>query len=235
MTVLSAAQSAGIRLLGVKPTTLFSTSDPFSLELGELAQSVAVDNVARSYDWRGITKLATLTGDGSTIAFPLPSDFDRMPKVAELHSLRWKTAKFQAAQDLDQWLYFQDNLVTGTPGYWIILGGQMQIFPAMPVGETARFFYMSNQIVSLGDGLAGSKKSFTLDTDGIALPERLLTLGLIWRWRSQKRMEYSEDMANFEIAKAEEITNDKGRRPIVVGRQRMPAGNELVYPGQLGP
>ena len=78
------------------------------------------------------------------------------------------------------------------------------------------------------------KAKFTLDTDGIALPERLLTLGLIWRWRSQKRMEYSEDMANFEIAKAEEITNDKGRRPIIVGAQRMPVGGELAYPGVLG-
>lgn len=234
MTVLSAAQSAGIRLIGVKPTSLFST-DKFAMELAELASSVAVDNIAKAYDWRGITKLATLTGDGSKIAFDLPADYDRMTKVGELHSSQWKTAKFTPARDLDHWLYLQDNLVTGTPGCWIILGGQLQIYPAMPVGETARFYYLSKHIVSVGAGVAGSKAAFTVDGDTIVLPERLLTLGLIWRWRSQKRMEFSEDLANFEIAKSEEIANDKGRRIITVGRQRTGADVSIAYPGRLGP
>jgi hypothetical protein len=235
VTVLSAAQDAGFRLQGVKPSTLFSTSDQFSLELAGLANSVAVDNIAKSYDWRGLTKLCTLTGDGVKIAFDLPTDFERMPMVAEVHSLAWKTAKFRAVQDLDEWLYIQDNLVTGTPGNWIMLGGQMQIFPAMPIGETARFYYISNQVVALAAGQPGTKTGFTLDTDALALPERLLTLGLIWRWRSQKRMEYSEDLANFEIAKSEEITKDKGRRVLTVGRQRATTNASLAYPGRLGP
>ncbi len=235
MTVLSCAQDAGTTLLGVRPSTLFSTTDLFSLELSVLAKAVAVDNIAKSYDWRGLTKLHTLTGNGATTAFDLPSDFDRMPKVAELHSSLFKTAKFRPVQDLDEWLYIQDNLVTGTPGCWIILGGKIQIFPAMPVGETARFYYMSNNIVAISASAAGTKAAFTLETDVLVLPERLLTLGLVWRWRSQKRMEYAEDLTNFEIAKSEEITNDKGRRIITVGRQRVSSGAAFGYPGVLGP
>ena len=35
----------------------------------------------------------------------MPADYDRMPKVAELHSLTWKTAKFRAAKDSIYALY----------------------------------------------------------------------------------------------------------------------------------
>src|SRR5260370_2314678 len=111
----------------------------------------------------------------------------------------------------------------------------MEISRALPVGDPARFYYTSTQPVAAGAGLAGSKAAFTADADVLVLPERLLTLGLIWRWRSQKRMEYSEDMTNFEIAKSEEITKDKGRRIISVGRQRAPGGVSIAYPGRLGP
>lgn len=233
MTVLAAAQSAGIRLLGRKPGSLFAT-DVFGLELGELATEAAVA-ISKYYDWQKLKVLKTYPGDGATVAFNLPTDYARMPKKATLHSLLWRTRTFRQAKDEDEFLYLQDVALTATPGIWILLGGQMQIYPPMPVAETARHYYMSNKIVAVADGAAGTKAAFTLDTDAFVLPERLLTLALIWRWRSMKRLEYSEDMTNYEIALSEEVAADKGQRIIVVGRQHMPAGADIAYPGRLGP
>jgi hypothetical protein len=228
MSILSAAKSAATRLSQQQPTSLFATTDTFSVEIADLANETAVA-IAKAHDWQALTKLATLTGDGSEIAFPLPDDYDRMLLKAKVHSIRFRTAVFRAARDLDEWLFFNDYLTTGTPGNWVILGGQMQIFPAMPVDETARFYYMSNQIVS------GAKTSFTLDADTFVLPERLLTLGLIWRWRSQKGMEYAEHLSNYEIALSEEISRDKGSHVITVGRQRYSSDVNFAWPGQITP
>ncbi len=233
MTVLGSAQSAGLRLLGVKPSSLFSTSDPFALELADLANEVATD-IAQVHDWRKLQLLATLAGDAVAIAFSLPTDYDRMPKKAEVHSLNWKTANFRRVRDQDEWIYIQDNLISGMPGNWIILGGKMQIFPPMPVGETARFYYASNKVVAVDAASAGSKTAFETDTDCFVLNERLLTLGLIWRWRSQKRMEYAEDLKNYELALEQEIAKDKGSNILTVGTQRMPFDVAVAYPGVLG-
>lgn len=227
MTILSACQSAALRLLGQRPTTIFSSSNTFEQELAELATETAIA-IAKEHDWQKLTKLHTYHGDASTIAFDLPSDYERMIKDGNLHSILYKTTLFRRVRDLDEWLYLRDVIATGLPGNWIILGGQMQIYPAMAATETARFYYITNQIVS------GNKTSFTADDDVFVLPERLITLGLIWRWRSQKRMEYAEDLKNYEIALSEEISRDKGARILTVGVQRWPANVNRPYPGSLG-
>lgn len=263
MSVLSAAQSAGIRLLGRKPASLFNPADVFGLELGELATEAAVD-IAEYHDWQKLKTLQTHVGDGSSVAYDLPADYARMLKKGDVHSSSWKTAPFRPARDEDEWIYLQDVAVSGMPGAWIILGGQMQIFPPMPVGETARYYYISSSIVAedagaptgisssalvddrgnvLVDGNANTltgfetflnKAAFTDDNDVFVLSERLLTLSLIWRWRSQKRMEYSEDLTNYETALEKEAATDKGARIQTVGRQRIASGAAFAFPGVLG-
>ncbi|NEW95504.1 hypothetical protein [Rhodopseudomonas sp. BR0G17] len=231
MTVLAAAQTAGLRLLGQKPGSLFSTSDPFALELAELATDVARE-IAEAHDWRLLTELHTIEGDGTSIAHALADDYGRMPKKQKVHSRHWKTANFRLARDLDEWLYFLQYPLIGAPGQWILLDGKLQINPPMPIGEAALYYYIRNGIVTDASGTA--KPAFTADTDEFVLPQRLLELGLIWRWRSQKRLEYSEDMTNYEIALQRAITADKGSQMLVVGRTRLPTGVSPAFPGTLG-
>lgn len=226
MTVLSAAQSAALRLLGRKPTTIFSSSSTFEMELADLATEAAIA-IAKEHEWQKLKTLATLTGDGSTTAFDLPADYDRMVKDGNLHSSRYQTAYFSRVDSLDDWILIGDTLAEPSPGSWIVLGGKMNIKPAMASNETARFYYISRYIAS-------GKVVFSADADEFILPERLLTLGLIWRWRSQKRMEYAEDLQNYEIALSQEIARDRGARIISVGPQRYSGNVSMPYPGQLG-
>jgi hypothetical protein len=226
MTVLSAAQAAALRLLGRKPPSIFSSSNTFEMELADLATEAAIA-IAKEHEWQKLKKLATLTGDGSTTVFDLPTDYDRMVKDGNVHSSLYQTAYFSRVDSLDDWILIGDTLAEPSPGGWIIIGGQMNIKPAMASGETARFYYISKYIAS-------GKAAFSADADEFLLPERLLTLGLIWRWRAQKRMEYAEDLQNYEIALSQEIARDRGARIINVGSQRYSGNVSLPYPGQLG-
>ncbi len=100
MTVLQACQTAGLRLTGTRPPTVFSTNDRFSAELADLATETAI-GIATAHDWQVLTKKHTIPGDGVTTSFALPSDYDRMPIKSNVYSTRSLIA-FLPVQDLDR-------------------------------------------------------------------------------------------------------------------------------------
>lgn len=226
MSVLSAAQEAAIELSQSEPSTLFSTTDDFAKEIRVQANRSA-SAIMKAYDWQRLTTRATITGDGSDMSFPLPSDYDRMAMKTNLASSA-SNIDLVKARDLDQWDYFTNHMSTTVPGYWMILGGEMQIRPAPALGVVHSYYYISKNCIS------GNKAQFTTDNDEFLLPERLLTLSMIWRWLASKRYEYAEAMRNFEIALSEEITSDKGSRILTVGPSRVPYNVRTAYPGPLG-
>ena len=219
MSVLSAAQSAAVRLIGQRPPTIFGASDTFALEMQDLLNETAAD-IAQYQDWRKMILRATINGDGTTTAFPFPPDFKQMILTGEMHPSMWPTWRHQQIVDLDRW---EDLLRVGvvvSPGYWTILNNVLNFDPAIPAGESVTYFYVSRYYASEPNGVP--KSEFNQDSDVFVLEppgqERMLTLGLVWRWRSQKRLEYAEDMANYQKALTEYASRDRGPLVFSVGR-----------------
>lgn len=230
MTVGSALQSAAIRLVGQKPTSFFSSSGKLEIELCDLVNEVAQD-IVKAHDWRSLTILAGANGDGVKEDHDLPTDYDRMPVKVHVWSTAWPSLFFTRAKDLDEWYHLKVFSTSGVPGWWIMLQDQLHIWPILPTGVQAQWYYISK---NFGQNESGASiDRFTADTDTFKLPERLLTLGVIWRWRAQKRLEYAEDLKNYELALAKYITDDKGSNVITVGTQRIPATVNLPYPGNI--
>lgn len=233
MAVLAACQSAMVRLVGRKPATIFSTTNQMEVEIGDLVTDVAVD-IMKSHDWRALTKIHSLTGDGSTSAFAMPDDYDRMALaqgVADANNWMWG---YTPVATLDEWITITTSGFNAiTPGWWIILDGQFQFSPAPTSGAEARFPYISNYI-GTSAGLA-PLTAFSVDTDTSKLPERLLTLGLIYRWKAMKGFEYGEDMAAYETALSQAQARDKGASIIRKGQPTMSGLNtHLAWPWELG-
>lgn len=214
MTVLSAAQDATGYLVGRRLTALFSSTDQLAVEMAALSNEAASD-IAKSTDWQRLTKLHTVTGDGTNEAFALPSDYDRMTLGTDVHSSTWFERRYVNAETLDRWLDLKILAPGIPPGYWIILDGEFHVLPIMASGDAANFFYQSNAIVKPATG--ANKAAFNTDSDSFVLDERLLKLALIWRWKALKRMDYQEDMRNYEIALEQEQTRDRGSRKVRSG------------------
>lgn len=231
MTFLSAAQSASLRLMGKKPTTFFSSTNTFEMEVIDLANEVVSDMVKYA-DWRRLTLLQQMVGDGVTYGFDLPADYDRMPKGVDLSRANWYTWGYLDAPSLNYWMDLVNGLATPNPGYWILLDGQVQFRPALSAGTTAQFFYISKNAVLDSDGTT-RKPSFTKDADTYLLDERVLTLGIVYKWRAQKRMEYAQDFANYEEALMQSSGNDKGAR-ITTPARRYSIDAAAAYPRPLG-
>lgn len=232
MTVLSAFQSAAVRLVGRKPDTLFSATDTFALEMQGLANEVAED-IAKSHDWQTLIKVNTITGDGTTVAFDLPSDYARMlikSDILDTQSFAWG---YTRVLDINEFLWIRGEGLLALPGSWILYGNQFQFQPAPASAATAEFPYIDKNYAQATGGGA-YKAAFDADSDVFRLPERLLRLGLIWRWRQNKRLDYGEDEAAFVKAFNEETGRDKGSRIFRTGPTRFPANVSLSYPNPLG-
>lgn len=232
MPILAAMQSAAIRLMGQRPSVFFGASGKFEAEISDLVNEVARD-VAASADWQALTVIGVLTGDGSTTEFDLPADYDRMLVSAEVQDTTAWFWGYRAMTDLNQFLYEGSIGFQPLPGGWIIYGGKMRFVPAPPSDQNATFPYISRNYARDAGTLA-TKAAFTSDTDEFLLPDRLLTLGLVWRWRENKKLDFTGDQEAFTKAISEYASKDKGTRIYRrTGYARIP-GTYPAWPWPLG-
>ena len=223
MTVATLCKEAALRLTGEQPAAIFGNSEKFASELAVACNEGAV-HIAQSHDWERLKTLHTITGDGVTTSFTLPADFDRMPlKIRLVPS--WQVGDLPRMDDIS------DTLDPFQPvNYsWSLAGKTIKLNMAVPNGATVKFFYISNLIYN-NKTLALA----TSDGDAFDLGEGALKLELMWRWRADKRLEYSEDMANAGIALERLSASDGGRRVLESGRGYK-IGATVAYPFRIVP
>ena len=214
------------------PGTIFTTptQDRTMWEMVQLANEMAQRISYDTAEWTKLRKRASFAGDGTVTSFPLPPDFQRMLKTAQVWRSNFAAAPMTFIPDPDDWLRREvQNYLTSTCGEWTIEGGEMQIRPAPASGETIQFYYLRNTCVNhwTGTGYDPADR-FVIDLDTFVLPERLLKLGMIWQWKAYKGGSYAEDIANYEDALATIAGYDKPA-PIVIGGQPMSAVMSSYY------
>lgn len=223
-TTLSIVQDAATKLSIKQPDVLFGSTDRTAIELRE-ALIEAADKILYSHDWQILRTIETHVGDGTTTDFSLPSDFLRMPKEAQIWSTKWQHPLHRISAE--DWLNIEVLSLGTTTSAWTIYGGDFVYEPALATDEQTKFFYISNKACAGNDGTR--KDRFTADDDTFLLDDRVLELTLVWVWRTQKGLDYAEDMQNAEIALSRAIERDKGAR-ILMQRQRGTLRAKIAYP-----
>lgn len=213
MTVLQVCQNVSLVVGLDKPDQVFASTDREMQEMARLANEIA-DRLMAGFDWQILQTIKTYTGDGVTEGQTLPTDYDRMVETASMWSSRWTWA-FNHIVDPDVWLEYQVVPYTFVNGNWMLYGGQLHVLPIMATTETVKFFYVSENVVQAAGG--SNKAAFTADDDTLRIDEKLLELGMIWQWRSNKGLPYAEDMTNFERYLNRRMKKDAGSNPIVSG------------------
>lgn len=222
-------QSAALMLIGRKPGVFFGATEQFENEIADLVNEVAED-VARYQDWEALQSIATITGDGSTLSFPLPADYSRMLTDGEVQSASYRLWGYFRYNDLSEFMRDKAAGFRASPGGWIISGGKLQFNPA-PSGASS-YPYISTNWAK--DSMGVRKSRFTADDDAFLLPERLLKLGLVWRWRENKKLDASGDQEAFIKALDEYAAKDGGTRVYRYGGHRSFPNTRLAWPWPLG-
>ena len=229
MTLLSVVKDVCANVGVLVPQTVFTsiagnrTMQEMVSLANEMAQRIAYD----VRDWTRLRATATLVGDDTTVGFPLPADYQRMLLTANVWRSTSSLTPMRFIPDTDEWLNRRALNYNDAWGEWTMLGGQILLWPAMAVGTTAYFAYLQKNCVALASG--GFGDSFLGDGDSFVLGDRLLKLGMIWQWKSNKGSAYQEDMATYGDALSF-IAGHDGPSPIIIGRKPLSAHVRTAYP-----
>lgn len=199
------------------PTTIVGSSDPNVPILLRLANQEGKE-LARRHDWQALLVDYTVPSLGAELQTALPSDFDRFTADAEIWN-RSSTQKYSFPTDAKTWGRVKAYSVTsGSPGWARLLGNALYITPAPTAAQTLAFPYQSKNWV---DPVSGTnKEAFTVDTDVPLIPARLITLGIIWRWRSNKGFDYAEALSTYEREVERATSRDRGLKVLRPGAPR---------------
>lgn len=227
MTLLSTVQRFCNRTGISSPTTVYGTTDPQITQILALLEEEGNDLSGRG-DWEVLTNEATHTtvatesqGAISTIA----SNGFRYIKNNTIWDRSLKLPVYVISQS--DWQAIKAFAVTGPRYHARIRGGNLIANPTPTAGNTWAFEYISwNWITDTND--ANPAEYFTADTDKILLPEPIIMMGLRWRWKKEKGLDYEEDFNTYEGLVLDALGRDGMKGNLNMGQRMKEASPGIV-------
>ena len=209
MSLLSVCQEAASQLGLRQPSTIVGSTDLTAQILFRFANQAGKE-LMRYHDWQDLIVEALVTATASTVQVgALPSeDYDRMVYNPEVWN-RTQNRRLAGPAPQRIWQQLQTGLSGGVTGWWRIVRGEFNVYPAPTAGDILAFEYISKRWAESSGGDAQSE--FMADTDTALIPEDLLVLELVWRFRQSRGFaQYAEDLATCEREKEKMASRDRG-------------------------
>lgn len=206
MTILSAIQNACSQLIIDSPDAVFSSSDVDIITLRNLA-NVEATSLLRLHDWQVLRKENTFTTSASeTQTGAIPDDFLRF--VNGTMNNRSLNRPVWGPLTPQEWQREKALPIYTSPNFaFIQRGGDLLFSPTPSATNTIYFEYISKNIVSDSGGTG--KQYFTADDDTLNIDEKLLDLGLVWRFRASKGLDYSQEKAIYDEILSSAVSQEK--------------------------
>lgn len=215
-TVTGNTTSGSAIVTGISSTTGL-VANTFSVNSGTgiaaNARIVSVDSATQVT----LDQACTATGTGVTIIFgqdvySLPNDFSYFQQMTWWdRSYRWQMAGPLSAQE---WQVLKSGLSpVGPRRFFRIMGNQFCIHPAPSVtGQTLVFEYFSNSWCQ--SSLAVAQNTWLADTDYYNFDDDAFILGLKWRFKAAKGLDYEQEKFDYVVVCERLIARDGGNRDL---------------------
>lgn len=234
MSLLTLVQTTCNLLAIPAPLTVTGSTDTQVLQLYALANEEGHE-LARRHDWQAMTAEWTFETVAAAIQpNAVPPDWDHFlansfwnrtsirPVLGPITPQQWQAV--QAYPQINSvYISFRERdnafLMTPTPA----------------ANNLIAYEYFSSYWAVAANG--DTKAQFTADTDTTVLPERIFELGLRWRFRKSKNLDYAEDFRTYEQEVQKLEARDGGNTKLdITGRNlynpygfpNIPVGN---FPG----
>jgi hypothetical protein len=206
MSLLTIVQDASDRLGLARPSSVMASLDPLVVPLRGLAQEEG-KTLAGRHTWQVLQTEYTFPTVNGTASYALPSGFDQLIKDTVFN----RTRRRRMVGDLSpsQWQETQASLVTMVNPAFRIRGDLFLISPTPNSAETVAYEYISKNWCESVTFVGQS--AWAADTDTGILDEELMTLGVVWRFKASKGLDYAEAMNNYEVEVAKAIFKDGAR------------------------
>ncbi len=208
------------------PMTVLGNTDPQVTQMLRLLEEEGTD-LSKRGDWQGITCEATLVTAALEDQGALSSIATNGFRYIKNGTLWDRTNKLPIYGPLSdaEWQQLKALTVTGPRYQYRIRGAHLLVNPTPTAGYTWAFEYISTNWLLGSDGTT-YKQYATQDDDTILLPEDLVLMGLRWRWKKEKGLDYAEDFESYEMQVKTELGRDGGKRTL-----RMDGGEQDARPG----
>lgn len=212
MSLLSIVQRAARRIGITAPDVVANSSDLQSLQLLEIANAECED-LANRYPWQALQKAVTFTTVATESQGSLSSIADDIEYI--INNTIWnrdtRRPIFGPLTPQDRQL-LQASPITGPFEQYSIRGDTLLFDPVPTAGQTCAFEYISNELVESSGGTG--QELFQADTDVPKLSERIITSGIVWRWKQIKGFDYAQDFSTYESMVADAMARD-GTKPVL--------------------
>ena len=208
MTLLTIVQNASIDLSLPVPDAVISETDPAVKLMLRCAQEEG-RSLAGRHAWQALTSEHTFTTVATAAqTSSIPSDFHRL--IIETMFNRTRNVRVWGPVDASEWQEAQASLVTRVDPAFRIRGDTILITPTPTAGQTVAYEYISTKWCQTSGGTA--QAAWAADTDTAKLNEAAMTLGVVWRWRKAKGLDFSAAERDYERIVADLIMRD-GSKP----------------------
>lgn len=196
MSLLQMIQTACKRIGISSPNQAITSTDPQILQLVSICEEEGQE-MAERYPWQELQQEATF----STVASQVQANLSSITIGFEYivndtiwnRTLRRPVYGPKSQQDWQQAKAMQIN---GPFNSYRIIGNVINFYPNPAAGQTCAFEYITDNWISTSAG--GQSSTFTNDADITKLDDQVIVLGLIWRWKQVKGLDYAEDFAKYE-------------------------------------
>lgn len=202
-TLLQIVQAACDEIGGInRPTSIVSSQDAQVQQLLALANREGKDLAAREGvhgGWTQLRKEHTDTYEDGVANYPFPSDLQYF-----LNTTAWDRSQhwpLRGPISPQEWQVVKSGTIgsVGPRRRFRIMAGEIYFDPTPDSGDDGNTFvleYYSNTWCQSNALVA--QRVWTADNDTPLLPDDCFILGLIWRFRKAKGLDYQEDFNAYE-------------------------------------
>lgn len=211
MTLLTLVQDACALISLPVPPSVVGNGDNAVRILLSCAQREA-RQLARRWTWQRLARKASFTSlaqQSQTGA--LPSDFDGR-LLAETMWNTTRTRRVLGPLDPREWQQRISSVSQGPYAAFRLQGDAILMSPTPSAGEVHTYEYMTRNVCTSAGGT--ELATWTADSDVPILDDELLLLGIVWRFKQSRGMDYAEDMRTYEIEVVQAMARDGSRRTI---------------------
>lgn len=207
------------------PSSVIGSTDAQLLQIKGLLQKECIALAARA-PWQTLINEYTFTALGTESQGTIAAGFGSAPVALNgyrymLPELLWdRTQRIPICGALDPqtWSYLKTMGITGPYSQFRFRGDQLITIPALTVGHTIAFEYITDNWVALHGVAANGARLFVNDDDTVRLKDDIVLAGLEWRWLAAKGLAYAEDFNTYEDMVKDQLSRDKpGRKLSLIG------------------
>lgn len=210
MSLLTVIQGAALKIGVDRPNTVLGNSNIEIMELLELANDEGAELVRRG-DWQVLRRellFTTIAGDVQTGM--VPADYDHMVQGTIWN--RTKHRKIEGVVSPTTWQQIKSSNVGTVYDTLYMRGGDFLISPNSPGGEVIAAEYVTKNFCQ--SVTSAGQSQWLADTDTGVLSERLMKLGIVARYKMQKGLDASADVAQYETQVLLALGMDKPERTL---------------------